>query len=152
MVTMQQRITQLKDSRQLSTRALAQKLSLPFQLIEKFETGRQTPSKEQQQTLATFFGVSVEYLRGETNDPARTDNWMEWAHDEPEAPASSPAKPEKPAAASSADNSLGTAFFNTPAFNDMLSNMVRREVRSDATRDIIRRMVKEEIQRQLTSR
>ena len=47
--------------------------------MEKFETGRQTPSQEQQQKLAGAFGVSLPYLRGETDDPTSMDNWLSGA-------------------------------------------------------------------------
>ena len=54
-------------------------LGLPRLSIEKFETGRQTPSQEQQQKLAGAFGVSLPYLRGETDDPTSMDNWLSGA-------------------------------------------------------------------------
>ena len=59
--------------------ALAAALGLPRLSIEKFETGRQTPSQEQQQKLAGAFGVSLPYLRGETDDPTSMDNWLSGA-------------------------------------------------------------------------
>ena len=65
MVTMAQRIEALRTEQNLSRPALAQALGLPRTAIEKFETGRQTPSKDQQEKLAAFFGVSVFYLRAE---------------------------------------------------------------------------------------
>ena len=60
-------------------RSLAAALGLPRLSIEKFETGRQTPSQEQQQKLAGAFGVSLPYLRGETDDPTSMDNWLSGA-------------------------------------------------------------------------
>lgn len=90
MVTMAQRITQLRDEKGLSRPALAAALKLPKNAVEKFETGRQSPTKEQVQALADFFGVSVCYLRGESGDRTRQDLWLETApavKDEPPAPA-----------------------------------------------------------------
>ena len=52
MVTMAQRIEALRTEKGLSRPALAAALGLPRLSIEKFETGRQTPSQEQQQKLA----------------------------------------------------------------------------------------------------
>ena len=49
MVTMAQRIEALRTEKGLSRPALAAALGLPRLSIEKFETGRQTPSQEQQQ-------------------------------------------------------------------------------------------------------
>lgn len=76
MVTMAQRIEALRTEKGLSRPALAAALGLPRLSIEKFETGRQTPSQEQQQKLAGAFGVSLPYLRGETDDPTSMDNWL----------------------------------------------------------------------------
>ena len=45
MVTMAQRIEALRTERNLSRPALASALGLPRMAVEKFETGRQTPSQ-----------------------------------------------------------------------------------------------------------
>ena len=79
MVTMAQRIEELRTKKAMSRPALASALGLPRLSIEKFETGRQTPTQEQQQKLAAAFGVSVAYLRGETDDPTSMDNWLSGA-------------------------------------------------------------------------
>ena len=71
MVTMAQRIEALRTEKGLSRPALAAALGLPRLSIEKFETGRQTPSQEQQQKLAGAFGV--------TDDPTSMDNWLSGA-------------------------------------------------------------------------
>ena len=64
MVTMAQRIEELRTKKAMSRPALAAALGLPRLSIEKFETGRQTPTQEQQQKLASAFGVSIAYLNG----------------------------------------------------------------------------------------
>ena len=79
MVTMAQRIEELRTKKAMSRPALAAALGLPRLSIEKFETGRQTPTQEQQQKLAGAFGVSLAYLRGETDDPTSMDNWLNGA-------------------------------------------------------------------------
>lgn len=79
MVTMAQRIEELRTKKAMSRPALASALGLPRLSIEKFEAGRQTPTQEQQQKLAAAFGVSVAYLRGETDDPTSMDNWLSGA-------------------------------------------------------------------------
>ena len=76
MVTMAQRIEELRTKKGISRPALAAALGLPRLSVEKFETGRQTPTQEQQQKLAAAFGVSLSYLRGETDDPTSMDNWL----------------------------------------------------------------------------
>ena len=77
MVTLAQRIESLRTEANLSRPALAAALGFPKGSIEKFETGRQTPSKEQQEKLAAHFGVSLFYLRGESNDRTRQEDWMD---------------------------------------------------------------------------
>ena len=47
MITMAQRLEELRTQRGLSRPALAAALGLPRMSVEKFETGRQTPSQEQ---------------------------------------------------------------------------------------------------------
>ncbi len=79
MVTMAQRIEELRTKKGMNRPALAAALGLPRLSIEKFETGRQTPTQEQQQKLAACFGVSLPYLRGETDDPTSMDNWLNGA-------------------------------------------------------------------------
>ena len=77
MVTMSQRMTELRNERGLSRPGLSDALGFPKNAIEKFETGRQTPTKEQQDKIAAYFGVSLFYLRGESTDRTRQDSWMD---------------------------------------------------------------------------
>ena len=79
MVTLAQRLEQLRTERNLSRPALAAALGFPRMAVEKFETGRQTPTQDQQKKIADYFGVSVPYLRGENDDPTRMDDWMDGA-------------------------------------------------------------------------
>ena len=66
MITMAQRIESLRTERGLSRPALSAALGFPRTAVEKFETGRQTPTQSQQIQLAAYFGVTTAYLRGET--------------------------------------------------------------------------------------
>ena len=84
MVTMAQRIEELRMARNMSRPALAAALGLPRTAVEKFETGRQTPTQAQQEQLAAFFGVSLFYLRGESNDPTRQEDWIDMPVEEDE--------------------------------------------------------------------
>ena len=85
MVTMAQRIEELRTERGLSRPGLAAALGLPKNAIEKFETGRQSPTKEQVQALADYFAVSVFYLRGESGDRTRQDAWLDAAYSDTDA-------------------------------------------------------------------
>ena len=89
MVTMAQRIEQLRTEKGLSRPALSLALGLPKNAAEKFETGRATPTKEQQDKIARYFEVSLFYLKGETDDRTSQENWMKGdfgVDDEPMAP------------------------------------------------------------------
>ena len=79
MVNLAQRLEALRTERNLSRPALSAQLGFPKGAVEKFETGRQTPSREQQEKLASYFGVSLFYLRGESSDRTRQDDWMDAA-------------------------------------------------------------------------
>lgn len=76
MVTLAQRITELRTQKGMSRPELSLALGLPKNAVEKFETGRQTPTQEQQKNMAAYFGVSLFYLRGESSDPTTQDSWM----------------------------------------------------------------------------
>ena len=76
MITMAQRIEALRTERGLSRPALSAVLGFPKTAVEKFETGRQTPTQDQQDKLASYFGVSLFYLRGESDDPTRMESWL----------------------------------------------------------------------------
>lgn len=107
MVTMSQRIAELRAERGMSRAALSLALGLPKNAAEKFETGRQTPTQEQQEKISAFFGVSVFYLRGETSDRTSMGSWMEAALNESEpdpTPAEQLRRPPKTASAPSGDS------------------------------------------------
>ena len=104
MVTMAQRIEALRTEAGLARVPASLELGFPKNAFEKFETGRQTPTKEQQEKLASYFGVSLFYLRGESNDRTRQEDWMSegysGADEEPvyrPAPAPKKMKAEAPA-------------------------------------------------------
>ena len=59
MITLAQRIEALRTERGLSRPALSQALGFPKNAAEKFETGRQTPTREQQEKMAAFSGSSL---------------------------------------------------------------------------------------------
>ena len=54
MVTMAQRLEALRTERGISRPALSAALGFPRTAMEKFETGRQTPTQDQQSKLASY--------------------------------------------------------------------------------------------------
>lgn len=152
MVTMAQRIEQLRTEKGLSRPALSQALGLPRTAAEKFETGRATPTKEQQEKLARFFEVSLFYLKGETDDRTSQENWMKGdfgVDDEPMAPiVTTVVKKVKPAVQSSGgNNGVFEAFRSNKAFQDMIRDTVLDVLRSPEGQEILKRVVKKELNR-----
>lgn len=152
MVTMAQRIEQLRTQLGLSRPALAEALGLPRTAIEKFETGRQTPSKDQQEKLANYFGVSVFYLRAESDDPTAQRTWMDAAYaqaDEP-VPAYTPKKP-KPAPQPSAPLGEGGTVFDavlqSKGFGQLLQTAVLEALRSPQGQDLLTQAIRKELGR-----
>lgn len=130
MVTMAQRIEELRTKKAMSRPALAAALGLPRLSIEKFETGRQTHTQEQQQKLASAFGVSIAYLRGETDDPTSMDNWLSGA-----VPAEDPVvlpktvrKATAAVVAQSGDSKSDGAVFSALLKSDSFKALVRETV------------------------
>ena len=150
MVTMAQRIEALRTEQELSRPALAAALGLPRTAIEKFETGRQTPSKDQQEKLANFFGVSVFYLRAESDDRTTQRTWMDtaYAQDDTPAPAYTPKK-VKPAPQSAPSYTEGGTVFDavlqSKGFQDMLRTAVLDALRSPEGQDLLTQAIRKEL-------
>ena len=147
MVTLAQRIEELRTARGLSRPALAAALGFPRTAIEKFETGRQTPTQDQQNKLASYFGVSLFYLRGETNDPKDMDDWMDGAFLEEPAPApAAPApRPKKPTAAAVEQGSMFDAFLNSKKFQESLRAAVLDVLRSPDGKELLEKAVRRQM-------
>lgn len=145
MVSMAQRIEALRTQAGLSRPALSAALGLPKGAAEKFETGRQTPTKEQQEKLAAYFGVSIFYLKGESNDPTRQDSWMDLAPGEPEddyrpAPRAVPKQQRSP---EPAEGGVFDALLASPKVRDMLRATVLETLKSPEGRAIIAQILRE---------
>lgn len=145
MVTMAQRIVELRSERGLSRPALSAALGFPRMAVEKFETGRQTPTQDQQEKLASFFGVSVLYLRGENNDRVRMDDWMDGAFLDQPAPAPEPPKRQKPAPAAAGEGTMLDAFLTSKKFQEALRGTVLEVLRSPEGQELLARAVRREM-------
>ena len=137
MVTMAQRIEEARTKKGISRPALAAALGLPRLSIEKFETGRQTPTQEQQQKLASAFGVSIPYLRGETDDPTSMDDWLSGAipAEEPvvlpkAVRRAAPAVVAQSADSSKSDGAVFSALLKSDSFRTMIRETVLEVLKS----------------------
>ena len=148
MVTIAQRIEALRTEKGLSRPALAAAVRLPRMSIEKFETGRQTPSQEQQKMLAAFFGVSVSYLRGESDDPIRMESWLSGnVPDEPIAPDPAPRRAAVSAAPGKVkeDGAVFSALLKSPTFQALIKDAAAEYLRSPEGQALIARAIRREL-------
>ena len=154
MVTMAQRIEQLRTEQNMSRPALAAALGFPKNSLEKFETGRQSPTKEQAQKLADFFGVSLFYLRGESSDRTRMDDWMGQALSGNEVE-HVPIQPKKakpqPEVVPSGQGTIFDSFLKSKAFQDMLRATVVDVLRSPEGQAIIEKSIRKELDKRQSS-
>ena len=150
MVTLAQRIQELRDERGMTRPALAVALGFPAKTIEKFETGRQTPTKEQLDKMTSFFQVSIFYLKGESNDRTSQDNWMDakWADDPtPEIPIPRKAPKPAPAQSSSESGTVFSALLKNKDFQEMVRATVLDVLRSPEGNAILSQVVRKELDR-----
>lgn len=151
MVTMAQRLEALRVERGLSRPALSAALGFPKTAMEKFETGRQTPTQDQQRKLADYFGVTLPYLRGESDDPAEGDSWLSGnvPAEEPvlRAPAA-PSVPKKPRpAAVQEDGAVFGALLKSPSFQAMMRAAALEALRSPEGQELLAKAVRRELGR-----
>lgn len=154
MVTLAQRLESLRTEKGLTRPALSTALGLPRNAVEKFETGRQTPTKEQQDKLARYFDVSLAYLRGESDDPTSMANWMTTALSgaEPEPDPipvrrAAPAAP-KPQSASGQTGGVLAALLSNKAFHDTIRAEILDVLRTREGQELLADIVKKEINKQ----
>ena len=149
MVTLAQRITELRTERGMSRPELSAALGLPKNAIEKFETGRQTPTQEQQAKMAAYFEVSPFYLRGESNDRTRQETWMDggFVGDEP-APAPVRRAAPRPAPVSHGKDEGGSLLdplMKNKAFQDMVRATVLEVLRSPEGQELLAQAVRRQL-------
>lgn len=151
MITIGQRIEALRTQKELSRPALSSALGLPRMAIEKFETGRQTPTQDQQKKMASYFGVSLAYLKGETDDPTTMESWLNGAvpDDEPVIPAPRPAVRTVVAQSSGGndDGAVFTALLKSKSFQAMVRDTVLEVLRSPEGQDLLAKAIRKELKR-----
>lgn len=149
MVTMAQRIEALRNEKGLSRPALAAELGFPKNAIEKYETGRATPTKDQQEKMASYFGVSLFYLRGESGDRTRQEDWMSGglgaADEEPVYRPAPAVKRPKAEPVSGGGATMLDALFSSKQAKDQFKAMVLEALRSPEGQELIAQAVWKEL-------
>ena len=149
MVTMAQRIAELRSERGLSRPALSAALGFPRMAVEKFETGRQTPTQDQQKKLADYFGVSLFYLRGESDDPTRMETWLNGGDvpDDGPIPAPQPVRSKPRSAAVQEDGAVFGALLKSPSFQNLLRSAALEALRSPEGQELLAKAIRKELDR-----
>ena len=146
MVTMAKRIETLRTEKGLSRAQLSSALGLKRMACEKFETGRQTPTQEQQKKLAAFFGVSLSYLKGETDDKTSMESWLNDSMDgvrsaRPAAAAPArrpaPAAPQVVAQSGGGSATFSDALLKSPAFKSVVQEALRELLKTEEGKRLI---------------
>jgi len=65
-----QRLRELREQSNLSRRELAEEISITEGQIVRYESGKNDATGDVLARIATFFGVSADYLLGLTDNPA----------------------------------------------------------------------------------
>ena len=151
MVTIAQRIEALRMKKGLSRPALSAELGLPRMAVEKFETGRQTPNQDQQEKIARYFGVSVFYLRGESDDPTDMSSWLDGSvpDDEPirPVPKAAPRIVHTSGGDAKEDGDVFSALLKSKSFQSMVRDTVLEVLRSPEGQELIAKAVRKELKR-----
>ena len=149
MTSLAQRITELRTEKGMNRPELSAALGLPKNAIEKFETGRQTPTQEQQTKLADFFGVTLAYLRGESSSRDQQEGWLggNFTDDEP-APAPTRRAVSRPAPVSHTSGEGGSLLdplMKNKAFQDMVRATVLEVLRSPEGQELLAQAVRRQL-------
>lgn len=71
MATLSERLLILKNSRSLLQRNIAQQSGISLRTYQRYEYGDREPTLSALIALANYFDVSIDYLVGRSDDPAR---------------------------------------------------------------------------------
>ena len=69
MAELSKRLTELKNSRKLMQKQVAEGAGVPLRTYQRYENGEREPSASILLALADFFNVSADYLLGRTDNP-----------------------------------------------------------------------------------
>lgn len=69
MAVLSERLNELKTSRKLMQKQVAEGTGIPLRTYRRYENGEREPSASIIVALADFFNVSTDYLLGRTDNP-----------------------------------------------------------------------------------
>ena len=104
--------------------------------------------------MAQYFGVSLAYLRGESDDPSGTDTWLSGnVADEPAVPRPVPKAAPRPAAqvvqssGGDGDGAVFSALLKSKSFQDMVRSTVLEVLRSPEGQQLLAKAIRKELGR-----
>lgn len=68
-----ERLRELRKSKKMSAQKIADMAGINRRAYTYWESGETEPSHAQEDLLADFFGVSLDYLRGRSDDPLTSE-------------------------------------------------------------------------------
>lgn len=68
-MTFSERLKQLRESKNLTQKAVAESVGMAPMAYQRYEYGTRDPAFSQLLSLADFFDVSIDYLVGRTDKP-----------------------------------------------------------------------------------
>lgn len=74
MATFKERLKELRQSKKLTQRALAERLNISKSAISMYENGSREPDHETTELIADFFNVDIDYLLGRSDITTRFIN------------------------------------------------------------------------------
>ena len=124
MIKLSKRIEELRTEKGISRFQLCQELGFPKMTIDKFEAGKLTPTKQQLEKIAAYFGVTADSLTG-----ANDDTMTQWIRDD-ERRANRPAPQPKRTVKQQSENqgssnSLMDAFANSELFRKAVLDVLK---------------------------
>jgi len=138
MTNFAERLTELRTKKGVSRIELAAAMGLPRLTIEKYETGRVTPPKELQEKLAAYFGVTLAYLRGESDESLGMGSWLSGNVPEEPEPVRTTAVPKKAPVSKQAEDAQNGAVFNLLLKSDAFKNAVLEVLKTPEGQKLIK--------------
>ena len=71
MFILNERLNELKNSKKLLQKQVAEGSKIPLRTYQRYENGEREPTMSALVALADFFNVSADYLLGRSDNPAR---------------------------------------------------------------------------------
>ena len=71
MANFSDRLKEVRKSKSVTQKAMAEFLDMREQAYQMYEYGKREPNHETTIKLAEYFGVSIDYLLGQTDNPTR---------------------------------------------------------------------------------